>query len=809
MSGGQGNGGTGPVIPVDGVVTGTSGDDEMLPGYTDQNGDQIDGTDGLDDTILALDGGDTVDAGDGDDLVIGGSGADSLDGGDGNDTIFGDLGGGDGEYTIRDSLRWSEVADPDGADPIDDNDDLSGGFTHNTGNVGVTFKVLSQTPGSLTEFADNEQNVADTDANPNSSLFSDHDVSNGSSEYELTFDQGIENVQFRINDIDNDSSVTILAYNAEGEAVPITLDGGARLTISDSDGGNGDDTATSQGGNGLDTSEQYSVLVDIAGPITRIVIQHDQNGSTDSGVNVTDIHFDVDIEDTGEGAGDTIVGGDGDDVIYGEDGDDTITGGDGADTLIGGDDEDLFVGGTAGDVVDGGDTGSDFDTLDLRGQGDVSIVYTDEDKEDGYVFLDEFGEYVEFHDIEEILVDGNRDPDGIVEGTFDPDVIDDQYDGDPDGDFVDAEDNIFPGGDPNSDIIVAKSGDDTIVAGEDRDLIFAGDGDDNVDGGAGDDTACGGDGDDYLDGADGDDVMFGKAGFDTVIGGDGADFLSGGLDNDEVVGGAGNDTLEGNEGIDLVDGGSGNDLIDGGEGDDFLDAGGGDDTVFGGDGNDNITGNPGDDSLLGGDGDDTIQANDGDDYVSGGAGNDFISTGPGEDTVEAGDDRDTILVVGQNNQFIDGNEGGDDFDTLIVRGFAEDVKDPTNPENGTIFYLDEFGVRTGITTTYINIEDVIIDPNPDIDGVVEGDDTANLIDANYTGDPEGDVIDGFDALENFLDAPADATVPSEFFEFLGGPPRGGKRFPVGAGGRDDTGLTGEGCAIWLGGDGDERLGCGV
>ena len=67
------------------------------------------------------------------------------------------------------------------------------------------------------------------------------------------------------------------------------------------------------------------------------------------------------------------------------------------------------------------------DTLDLTGQGDVSVIYTSQDKEDGYVFLNEFGEYVEFTEIENILIDGSPSPDGIVEGTFDGDIIDDLY----------------------------------------------------------------------------------------------------------------------------------------------------------------------------------------------------------------------------------------------------------------------------------------------------------------------------------------------------------------------------------------------
>lgn len=56
----------------DGLVEGTESDDVMGPGFVDTDGDQIDGADGANDT------------------VIGGGGADTIDGGAGNDLIEGD-----------------------------------------------------------------------------------------------------------------------------------------------------------------------------------------------------------------------------------------------------------------------------------------------------------------------------------------------------------------------------------------------------------------------------------------------------------------------------------------------------------------------------------------------------------------------------------------------------------------------------------------------------------------------------------------------------------------------------------------------
>jgi Ca2+-binding RTX toxin-like protein len=79
-------------VVLQGPVDGTSGDDSMGVGYTDLNGDQIDGTDGLNDVIFGYGGNDTIDAGVGDDTVYGGTGNDSIRGGAGNDQLYGDDG---------------------------------------------------------------------------------------------------------------------------------------------------------------------------------------------------------------------------------------------------------------------------------------------------------------------------------------------------------------------------------------------------------------------------------------------------------------------------------------------------------------------------------------------------------------------------------------------------------------------------------------------------------------------------------------------------------------------------------------------
>ncbi len=93
----QGNVATGTVaVTVDpagnGVVDGNDNSETIDVGYTDLQGDEVDGDDGLNDVIEAAGGNDTVNAGEGNDLVNGGNGNDLLDGGNGSDTLNGGTG---------------------------------------------------------------------------------------------------------------------------------------------------------------------------------------------------------------------------------------------------------------------------------------------------------------------------------------------------------------------------------------------------------------------------------------------------------------------------------------------------------------------------------------------------------------------------------------------------------------------------------------------------------------------------------------------------------------------------------------------
>ncbi|MCV2892112.1 Hint domain-containing protein [Lentibacter sp. XHP0401] len=343
-----------------------------------------------------------------------------------------------------------------------------------------------------------------------------------------------------------------------------------------------------------------------------------------------------------------------------------------------------------------------------------------------------------------VVVGDDTGPDGIVSGTPGDDLIDVTYTGDPDGDMIDANDQIIPGEDVNDDIVQAGDGDDTVYAGDGDDEVYGGTGDDNISGETGNDEIFGEDGNDIINGGDGNDTIDGGDGRDTVDGGNGNDVIdtSGpdplidaeiwpGLpvdadpenDRDFVEGGAGDDSIRT---------GDDRDTIFAGTGDDTIAAGIDDDEVYGGAGNDSIVDIQGSDYIEGGDGDDTIEAGtntfsdyvgddpnlpiagypdilsdpnttDGLDTVYGGAGNDLISTGDdadlifggiGNDTIDAGIDDDTVYggdgedsILGHHGSDSIFGEGGDDFINAggsTYGGNEVDATDPV-PENDRDF----------------------------------------------------------------------------------------------------------------------------
>ncbi|WP_299282093.1 tandem-95 repeat protein [uncultured Tateyamaria sp.] len=446
---------------LDGVVEGDN-DANLIDGAYDEDpeGDCIDANDQIlpgegpnDDIVDAFGGDDTVVSGAANDEVYAGSGDDSVQGGAGDDLIFGDSNydGPNAGVSVRESFEWNESGFANGQ--------AIGDFTQNTGNVEVSFSTLSQSGPSVSKLLGSEQNVANIDddgmaVDANSSLDNVLNGSGNSTDYQFDFSAAVEDVSFRINDVDGDGVVRVKAFDANGVQIAVNLEGGDRLTLLDTDGVEGNDTADSNGGYLLDTSSEYSVLVSIAGPVSRIVIEHDQNGVNNSGINITDIYFDAQLVDDGLPGNDTLIGDAGDDTIFGEEGDDLLRGGSGEDSLVGGAGSDRLEGGADDDVLDGG---AARDTLVGGGGDDTAFGGAGNDE----IWMGSGND----------SVDGGTGNDWIHGQTGD-----DTLNGEAGNDMVFGEDG--------DDVLTGGAGNDTLSGGADADTIFGGAGD-VVDGGAG------------------------------------------------------------------------------------------------------------------------------------------------------------------------------------------------------------------------------------------------------------------------------------------------------------------------------------
>lgn len=231
------------------------------------------------------------------------------------------------------------------------------------------------------------------------------------------FEDVVENVQFRISDIDGLNSggnnfqdfVTVRAYDADGVEIDVTFTLGSNLTLDP----NGSTIIGSATVNTTPSSEAGSALVEIAGPVSRVVVEYDNGGTTQQAIYFSDVHFDTvplgsndDIIDAGGGADivdagagvDLVDGGTGNDTISGGSGDDTLNGDAGSDTLNGDGGDDILNGGIGADILNGGqgddtlngdggadtlDGGAGADTLDGGSGNDTLIVGSGDDASGG------------------------------------------------------------------------------------------------------------------------------------------------------------------------------------------------------------------------------------------------------------------------------------------------------------------------------------------------------------------------------------------------------------------------------------------
>ncbi len=351
----------------DGIVDGTSSNDTIDSGYSDDpEGDAVD------------DGHGTGPSGQGD-VIEGNGGDDTISGGAGDDLIYGDFGEPSTQAAAEEHLDWTAQGGQ--------GTNLTGGFTQTTGDIDVTIGFTD--PGNnATTFTVETGNTQYTGGGPFDSNSSGRVYGNGDAETaELTIDFAaasgasvtgeVTNVSFRVNDLDafagnHTDQLTVTAFDADGNPVTVTLTAGSDMSLS-VDTASGNDNYNSD-------SEQASLLVEIAGPVSKIIVEYSNGQGGTHAVDITDIYF----TPIPVGGDDSLVGGAGDDTIYGEDGDDTLVGGAGQDSLVGGAGSDEFSLG-AGDVAEGGKA-SDLFKLDLTdaldGSGPTINIDGGEDDDD-------------------------------------------------------------------------------------------------------------------------------------------------------------------------------------------------------------------------------------------------------------------------------------------------------------------------------------------------------------------------------------------------------------------------------------------
>ncbi len=421
----------------DGVVDGTAGDDLMQPGFTDADGDQIDGSDGDNDVIEAGTGNDTVEGGAGHDTIAGQAGDDSLSGGAGDDVIMGD---GGPEVEVRDLIvngsfedttglhstgygftgigsmnGWSTAVPTGNEAGIDIHNDGRGGLDAPDGD---NWADLAASPGDIRL----GQDVAGVmDGESYTLTFQAGDMAHGSNSFQVIWNGEV---------VEIDGATIIDPPNGEFATYSVTLTGGS---------GDGSNRLEFQG---LGPADNFGVAIDDVS----------LTGPTPTG-------------DEAAGA-DILAGGAGADLLMGQGGDDTfvLEDGFGDDTIVGGETHE-----TDGDLIDA-----------TAMTDDATVTFTGD--EAGTIGAG--GDTATFSEIERIDLGAGNDS---VDGSATTGGID--VDGGAGDDFM-----IGGSGD---DTLSGGSGDDVIIGGAGEDDIDLGDGDDVAFAGPGD-TVAGGDGYDTL-----------------------------------------------------------------------------------------------------------------------------------------------------------------------------------------------------------------------------------------------------------------------------------------------------------------------
>lgn len=671
--------------------------------------------DGLEGSVVGLEGRDYILGSLGDDLISGNTGADTLRGEDGDDQLSGNLG--------HDLLMGGAG-----------NDTLAGGHGDN---------YLDGGSGQDTADYDSLDQAIGIDLGTQQS-------------WGAAGDDTLRGIEHLIGTDRNDTLIGDDGANRlEGGAGDDTLDGG----------GGGD---TLIGGTGADTADygalSAAVMIDLLEGLTGggalgdvlTSIEHLAGGAGDDSLfgdeaaNALEGGIGDDLLD-GRGGNDTLNGGAGDNVLDGGAGTDTavyeffstgieadfgagtvrhgthldslvsieaLVGGSGADSLLGNREANALSGGEGADTLDGhgGDDtlygGDDHDEVYGGGGHDLVGLGRGNDRVfggggDDTLYGGAGNDKLYGNSGNDILIGGNGQD--LLNGGSGLDTAD--YSTMLVALGIDLTTNIFTG---------AAAGDrlysiERVIAGAGDDELLGSTADEDLNGGAGDDTLMGRGGHDTLDGGDGEDTaryddhsaaLLIDMGLGTTGGGASGNVLT---SIEHLDGGSGADQLAGTDTDNRLNGADGDDTLIGRAGDDTLVGGGGNNSLIGDEGNDtvsykaairgvnvnletgyayndlytdtlssieNIIGGIGDDWIFGtsdanrleGDyGDDTIDGYGGDDILDGGIGNDEIYTGGGDDLAYGSFGYDRIFGGGGDDTIF----GGSADDTLFGNSGAD------------------------------------------------------------------------------------------------------------------------------------------
>ncbi|MCZ4270614.1 Hint domain-containing protein [Rhodobacteraceae bacterium G21628-S1] len=607
---------------------------------------------------------------------------------------------------------------------------------------------------------------------------------------DLQFDAPVKDISFELLNVDSgsnwDEKITIIALDANGNQVPVTLTPRNPNTTVDGNTVHAGEESP-EGGFSVDGGTD-TVGVSIAGPIVslQIIVEPDDDpndGASQAAtgwMGISDINIGgaLDLVVSGTGGNDTIdvgylgdpegdrvdnndaLDGSNDDVIEAGAGNDVVHAGAGNDTIIGGTGDDFLHGGTGHDFIsdsDGvstvrGDAGND--TIEITGgtqlervdggTGDDSITISNvhvADNEDGLVAGGEGNDTITIHNSTINNVYGPRD-NGYNDTGDGTDTINVSgastvtgkiWVGDPDlttnsPNQINISDTAFV------NQIETRATDLEVNISDDAQW---GDGDSLTNGDWGGKQTITVTGSGSISGTE----------LDLGAGNDSISFSGNSSMDGNLGGGAGDDTIR------FSDDATSNESISGGTGDDLIFGGGSSSNILGGEGNDTIDGGAGRDTISGGAGSDSITAGSGEDSILLGGG-DTVSGGAGDDlfTVDAtqaetgvihitgGETAEELAIDAANNP--EGRIG----DVLDLTGLNNitityDQTDPTwngnTSESGTVTYTNDNGDT--ISIQFSEIEIVIAR-----DEVVEGGAGDDLIDASYTGDPGYDRIDAND-----------------------------------------------------------------